>query len=221
MQAPSSTRQKALAAALELFSRNGFDATSMGDIAGALGIKAPSLYKYFKGKEDLYAALGPLLDEHYAALWAGAAAAQAELERELALSGLLSAEQLERETFSWLRSELDSPQAGCFRRLMALEQFGGLRTPDRWLWSEPLALYEGFFGRLVNREVLRRGDPHVMAAQYLAPLIQHLSMIDRSPARTEACLEELRRHIRQFHRVFAHREPRSGSQSPTPRLFRR
>ena len=225
----NSTREKALAAALDLFSRKGYEATSMGDIAGALGIKAPSLYKHFKGKEDLYAALTPMLEEHYAALWTAAAQRQAQLEDDLA-TGVLSAEGLEQETLAWLRSELDDPTAAAYRRLMTLSQFDDPATQapaqsmDRWLWTEPLALYEGLFARLVQREILRRGDPHVMAVEYLAPLFQLLSMADRAPQGQNPdqpdCLDEARRHIRQFHRVFAHREPRGG-QNAVSRLFRR
>lgn len=221
MPAVSATRQRALSAALEVFSQKGYEAASMGDIAGALGIKAPSLYKYFKGKEELYEALGPMLDEHYTALWASAAARHAQLEREIPTPGLLGVEQLERETMSWLQSELDDPQARCFRRLMALSQFEAAQGPDRWLWAEPLELYEGFFARLISRDILRRGDPRVMAVEYLAPILQCLAMIDRDPGRAEQCLEDVTRHIHQFHRVFAHREQRPAGQSAVSRLFRR
>ncbi len=222
MAAVSPTRQRALSAALEVFSRKGYEAASMGDIAGALGIKAPSLYKYFKGKEELYEALTPMLDEHYTALWASAAARHTQLEREIPTPGLLGAEQLERETLSWLRAELDDPQARCFRRLMTLSQFDATPAQDRWLWAEPLELYEGFFDRLIARDILRRGDPHVMAVEYLAPIFQYLAMMDRAPGRQEQYLEGVTRHIRQFHRVFAHREQRApANQSPVSRLFRR
>lgn len=215
----NTTRQRALEAALELFSRRGYQAVSMGDIAGALGIKAPSLYKYFRGKEELYAALYPQLEEHYTALWAAAERRQRQLERDLTALEVLSAEGLEQETLAWFRSELEGPQAGAFRRLMAQGQFEDGAVLDRWLWTEPLALYEGFFTRLIQREILRRGDPHVMAVEYLAPLFQLLARQDRDPARREECLEEARRHIRQFHRVFARREPRP--QTGMGRLFHR
>lgn len=217
----TSTRERALEAALELFSRKGYEAATMGDIAGALGIKAPSLYKYFQGKEELYAALLPLLEEHYQSLWADVAQEQAQVERDARLLGLLSTERLEQETLSWFQRELLDPRGAAFRRLMALGQFRQPDSPDRWLWEEPLALYEGFFGRLIQQEALRRGDPHVMAVEYLAPLFQLLERIDRAPERQEPCLEELRRHIRQFHRVFAHREPPRSTPSGVGRLFRR
>ena len=40
-----STKEKILEAALTLFAENGYDGTSVEQIANAIGIKAPSLYK--------------------------------------------------------------------------------------------------------------------------------------------------------------------------------
>ena len=44
------TRQMILTQALRLFSENGYDAVSVGEIAAAVGIKAPSLYNHFRSK---------------------------------------------------------------------------------------------------------------------------------------------------------------------------
>lgn len=42
------TREKIISESLNLFSRKGFDAISVRDIAKAVGIKASSLYNHFK-----------------------------------------------------------------------------------------------------------------------------------------------------------------------------
>ena len=42
------------AAAIEVFSANGFAATSMGDIAVAAGVSRPALYQYFRDKGDIF-----------------------------------------------------------------------------------------------------------------------------------------------------------------------
>ena len=47
-----STKEKILDAALTLFAENGYDGTSVEQIANIVGIKAPSLYKHYKSKED-------------------------------------------------------------------------------------------------------------------------------------------------------------------------
>jgi AcrR family transcriptional regulator len=47
-------RDMALDAAMLLFWRKGFSATSMNDLCDAMGIRSPSLYAAFGGKEALY-----------------------------------------------------------------------------------------------------------------------------------------------------------------------
>lgn len=219
--AGTTTRDRALEAALELFSQKGYQAVSMGDIAGALGIKAPSLYKHFKGKEELYAALFPPLEDHYAGLWEQVAKNQTQLERQALSEGAVSVQQLEWEAMDWLQRELESAQGAALRRLMVQEQFTHPDRLRRWLWETPMALYQDLFARLIQREVLRRGDPHVMAMEYLAPLVLLLGQMDQDPARRAEGLEEARQHIRQFHRIFARRENRGAAPSGVGRLFRR
>ena len=51
------TRQRILDNALELFSARGYDSVSVGDIAKAVGIKAPSLYNHFPCKQAIFDAI--------------------------------------------------------------------------------------------------------------------------------------------------------------------
>ena len=60
-----STKEKILDAALTLFAENGYDGTSVEQIANIVGIKAPSLYKHYKGKEDILNALIDSAEERY------------------------------------------------------------------------------------------------------------------------------------------------------------
>jgi len=52
-----STREEILHAAGRAFARQGFDATTIQDIAKEAGYTAPSLYAYFKGKQGIIDAL--------------------------------------------------------------------------------------------------------------------------------------------------------------------
>src|SRR5205823_9853506 len=65
---PRVRSEQVYAAALRLFREKGYHATSMQDIAEALGLYKGSLYHYIGGKEDLLVqvferALGSLLEE--------------------------------------------------------------------------------------------------------------------------------------------------------------
>jgi AcrR family transcriptional regulator len=51
------TREKILDVALDLFTDQGFDGTSMREIAGRLGLTKPSIYYHFASKEEILLAL--------------------------------------------------------------------------------------------------------------------------------------------------------------------
>ena len=62
-QAGESTREKILDVALDLFTDQGFDATSMREIAERLHITKPSIYYHFASKEEILMALHVRLHE--------------------------------------------------------------------------------------------------------------------------------------------------------------
>ena len=64
------TRERLLAAALELFARKGFDATTVAEIAAAAGVTQMTFFRHFGTKEAL------LLDDPYDPLMVAAVAEQ-------------------------------------------------------------------------------------------------------------------------------------------------
>ena len=57
------TKEAIRQAALNRFAEQGYDATSMAEIAGDVSIKAPAIYAHFKGKTELFLELVHLLIE--------------------------------------------------------------------------------------------------------------------------------------------------------------
>lgn len=84
LQEAASTRERVRGAALELFGEKGYDGASMNEIAERVGIAKPSLYNYYRSKEEL------LIDlvEQGMAMWTEACMAPferpASFERQLA-----------------------------------------------------------------------------------------------------------------------------------------
>lgn len=74
---PGHDQAAILRAAVELFNRKGYDATSMGDLARELGLTKPAIYHHVAGKEQL---LGQALDDALDELTA--AVTEASRERE-------------------------------------------------------------------------------------------------------------------------------------------
>ena len=50
------TRERLLAAAIQLFGSQGFESTSMKELAAAAGVRAPAIYNHFQSKERILAA---------------------------------------------------------------------------------------------------------------------------------------------------------------------
>jgi AcrR family transcriptional regulator len=68
-KAPYERRKEILDTALELFLKNGYENTSIGDIVAKLGVAQGLFYYYFKSKEEVYrAALEQYTDEFAAKL---------------------------------------------------------------------------------------------------------------------------------------------------------
>ena len=59
------TRQRILDEALTLFSEEGYGNVSVARIAEAVGIKAPSLYKHYKSKKDIFNAILDEMKQRY------------------------------------------------------------------------------------------------------------------------------------------------------------
>jgi len=81
------TRQVALDAARALFAERGFAATSLQDIADAMGVRKANVYYYFKTKAAI---LDALLDERMIGLEALLAAAEAEASVEVRRDSIIA-----------------------------------------------------------------------------------------------------------------------------------
>ena len=65
MTAKGNTKQEILEAALELFSVQGYEATSISQLAEAVGIRKASLYSHFENKQAILDALIQTVLEGY------------------------------------------------------------------------------------------------------------------------------------------------------------
>ncbi len=75
-------RERILQAAMTLFYERGYSATTLDDVAAALGVTKPFIYTYFRGKTDLLAALcTPTIDLSLQAVANGASGTGSPTER--------------------------------------------------------------------------------------------------------------------------------------------
>ncbi len=199
------TKQRILEKSLELFSAKGYDAVSVGEIAKAVGIKAPSLYNHFPSKQAIFDAIVETTAAHYEKDTGEIAIHVQDVRQDYAVFSHISEEDLAEKVRQIFLYSLHDKTISQFRRMMTLEQF---RAPElAELFSKRyvdrmISYHAAIFRTLIACGELRAEDPDTLALLYVSPVITLLSVCDRQPEREAECLEKLDAHVRLFFRTF-------------------
>lgn len=195
------TKQRILNKALELFAAKGYDSVSVGEIAGAVGIKAPSLYNHFSGKQAIFDAIVESTAAQYEADTGKIDIHVENAARDIPVFTEITAEGLFEKVRQIFEYSLHNQRIRRFRRMMTMEQF---RSPElAALYSERyvdrvLAYHAGIFRALMTSGEIRPQDPDTLAMMYTAPVLTLIAVCDRQPEREGECLEKLRKHVTLF-----------------------
>ncbi|MBE6753847.1 MAG: TetR/AcrR family transcriptional regulator [Ruminococcaceae bacterium] len=204
-----STKKRILDAALTLFSENGYTNVFVAQIAEAVGIKAPSLYKHYKSKRDIFNAI---LDEMKAGYDRQAAALSMDGNDSAADAMTFAAaseDGLVQMGMSLFNFFLHDEYTRKFRKMLTLEQFHNPELAQlfsRQYIDDSLKYQSAMFAMLCQAGMLKDGDPYTMALQFHAPIYTLLTMCDRQPEREEELTALLERHIRQFRKMYSREE---------------
>lgn len=190
------TRENILAAALTLFAERGYDGVGVDLIAEKAGIKGPSMYKHFKGKEMILDTLIDRVEEYY----------EQHFGSEVHPGSIpTSMEELTRITKNRILFTIHDETVKKTRRLLTMEQFrseriGQLATKHNLTGVQ--GLYCRIFREMMDAGVLRREDPMLLALQYIAPVSLLIQLLDREPEREAEILERINAHLEQFTRGY-------------------
>lgn len=113
------TREKILDEALRLFARRGYYAVSVAEIADAVGIKAPSLYKHYSSKRAIF---DSIIERMNAADAENARANEMPVETEGEYAAVES-DKIGGYSEVMLRYWTENEFACNFRRMLELEQY--------------------------------------------------------------------------------------------------
>lgn len=195
------TKQQILEASLELFSVQGFEATSISQIADAVGIRKASLYSHFESKQAILDALVEDVLRQY-----GARSIFAAADGEKAADSLpRTPDAAVQMILGQIRYILHDPSVSRARKMLVIEQF---RNPElaalltRQNYTDVLQYFTALVEQLSRQGVLREDDPEVMAAQLCLPVSVWINLCDREPEREAEVIELVSRHIRQFFMLY-------------------
>lgn len=209
------TRQRILDEALELFSAKGYDSVSVGEIAKAVGIKAPSLYNHFPSKQAIFDAIVESTAAQYAADTDKIDIHVQDVQKDVPIFAEITADALFEKVRQIFEYSLHDETISRFRRMMTIEQF---RSPelaalysDRYV-ERILHYHADIFRALIASGEICAEDPDTLAMLYVAPVVTLIGVCDRQPEREQACLNQLQSHVRLFFRMVHGENARKGEE---------
>ena len=191
------TKQEILESALELFSVQGFESTSISQIASAVGIRKASLYSHFENKQAILDELVKEVLERYAAHSVFAKTDWGKESDNLPCTPDDSVQMIKEQ----IRYILHDPHISKARKMLVIEQFQNselAKLQTKQNYSDVLEYFTGYIEQLIRHGVLAEEDPKIMAAQLCLPISVWLGLCDREPEREQEVLELVEKHIRQF-----------------------
>ena len=195
------TKQEILEASLELFSVQGFEATSISQIAGAVGIRKASLYSHFECKQAILDALvKDVLERH----GEHSIFARADGEKD-ADNMSLTPDEAVGMIQGQIRYILHDPIISRVRKMLVIDQFQNpelAKLQTKQNYSVVLQFFTGLMKQLIRKGSLAEDDPEIMAAQFCLPISVWINLCDREPEREPQVMVLVEKHIRQFCRLY-------------------
>lgn len=195
------TKQRILDKALELFSTQSYDSVSVGEIAKAVGIKAPSLYNHFPSKQAIFDAIMEFTAAQYEADTDQINIHVQNAAQDIPVFTEITADVLFEKVRQIFEYSLHNETISRFRRMMTIEQF---RSPElaalysRRYVERVLDYHAGIFRALIAAGEIIAEDPDALAMLYVSPVLTLIGICDRQPERESECLEKLQTHVQLF-----------------------
>ena len=191
-----STRDRILNETLTLFAENGYDGTSVEQIAEKVGIKAPSLYNHFRGKEDILNTLIDITEARYEELF-GSDKHIGKLPE--------SKEEFIRSETQRVSFSLYDPMIRNMRKFLVREQFRNEHFAEittKHQLNGIQEMYSKIIKCMMIKGLFKDDDPELLATELTAPVALLIAKSDRQPQYSQEIMQSIERHIRHFCDVY-------------------
>lgn len=195
------TKSRIINEALILFSQKGYSDVYVNDIAKAVGIKAPSLYKHFKNKQEIFDAILEVLKESYTkqAAFIGIDGINSNVDAGIYCD--ISEAMLVDMGKNLFLFFLHDSHMKLFRKLLTIEQFKNpelARLYSGQYFSDPISYQGQIFKALMQMGRIKNVDEKLLALEFYSPIYTLLTVCDRQPEMEAEALDMIEKHIRQF-----------------------
>lgn len=186
------TKERILAAALEMFSRNGYAGTNIRELTASLGLVKSSMYRHFESKEAIWNALLDEMIAYYAERFGSAEHLPPVPE---SLEGLVAM------TMRMADFTIHDEKIVMTRKVLAIEQYRDERAralATKHFLTGLTEMFTHVFTGMMDKGLLRRDDPKMLAFAYTAPISALIHLCDREPEKTEDAIAQIEAFSRHF-----------------------
>lgn len=199
------TKEKIAQVALDMFSVRGYEAVSIRDIAGAVGIKESSIYNHYKNKQAIFDALVEANEQREREIFGPLHLTDSPGSELMEMDFLRSPELLSQFTADVFLQYITEEGLRKFRQMLVIEQFRSPKARRVYLnvfVEQPIAFQTALFGKLMEVGIFHPGDPAAAAAQFYAPIFLLFSRYGGGEVDADKAREYIRAHVVQFGRVY-------------------
>ncbi|MBR4163347.1 MAG: TetR/AcrR family transcriptional regulator [Solobacterium sp.] len=190
------TRERILMAALEMFSRNGYAGTNIRELSASLGMGKSSMYRHFASKEEIWNTLLDQMIAYYGEHFGSS-------EHLPRVPDTL--EDMVQMTIRMVDFTVHDEKIVMTRKVLSIEQFRDERARDLATKHFLTGLTEMFthvFEGMMDKGLLHRDDPAMLAFAYTAPISSLIHLCDREPQKTTEAMEQTEAFSRHFIKTY-------------------
>jgi AcrR family transcriptional regulator len=186
------TKERILTKALELFSQKGYEGTNINELMESVGLVKSAMYRHFDSKEAIWNALLDRLIAYYEERFGSPERLPPVPE---------SQEELLAMTMRMVNFTVHDETVVMTRKLLTIEQFRDERARQLATKHFLTGLTEMFthvFSGMMDKGLLRRDDPELLALSYTAPVSALIHLCDREPEKVDDALARIEAFARFF-----------------------
>ena len=190
------TKERILAAALEMFSKNGYAGTNIRELSASLGLVKSGVYKHYESKEAIWNALLDQMIAYYGEHFGSAEHLPPVPD---------SLEELTRLTMQMVNITVHDEKIIMTRKVLTLEQFRDQRACElatKHFLTGLTDMFTRIFTCMMEKGLLRKDDPEMLAFAYTAPISALIHLCDREPEKAEEAIKQVEAFSRHFIRVY-------------------
>jgi AcrR family transcriptional regulator len=175
-----------------MFSQKGYAGTNIRELSESLGLVKSAMYRHFESKDAIWNTLLDELIAYYEARFGSTEHLPPVPD---------SLEELVTMTMRMVNFTIHDEKVVKSRKLLSIEQFRDERARDlatKYFLTGLRDMFTQIFAGMMDKGLLRRDDPAMLAFAYTAPISALIHLCDREPEKTEETMLQVEAFSRHF-----------------------